>query len=88
MGRRPYEELQELVSQHAGTMRHERHGYPGGAWIVKVGKKQKTFVPNGSGYPELDKLYVPKPEISEPNHYSDYSTELIAGAWEKFIALL
>ena len=86
--RRPYEEIQALVNEHGGTMRHERHGYEGGAWIVSLGGKRRIFLSNGSGYPDLDKLYVPKPEFPNPNHYSDYSTTLVADAWEKLLALL
>jgi hypothetical protein len=85
---RPYQELQELVAEHGGTMKHERHGYEAAAWIVKVGRKRKVFLSNGSGYPEMDKLYVPKPGVTDPTHFSDYSNTLVPGAWEKFMALL
>jgi hypothetical protein len=86
--RRPYQEIQELVNEHGGTMKHEREGYQWGAWIVRIGNKKRIFLSNGSGYPELDKLYIPKPEVSEPNHWTDYSVVLVPNAWEKFIALL
>ncbi len=86
--RRPYEEIQQLVQQHGGTMRHQREGYQWGAWIVRLGGKERIFLSNGSGYPDLDKLYVPKPGFFHPSHYSDYSNTLVAGAWEKFLAQL
>jgi hypothetical protein len=86
--RRPYQEIQQLVNEHGGTMKHKREGYEWGAWIVRVGNKQRIFVSNGSGYPELDQLYVPKPEVSEPKHWKDYSEVLVPDAWEKFIRYL
>ena len=86
--RRVYEEIRALIEAHGGTMRHEKEGYQWGAWIVRVGANERIFHSNGSGYPELDQLYKPKPDIPNPNHWKDYSNTLIHGAWEKFVQLL
>lgn len=86
--RKVYEEIRMLVENHDGNMKFEREGYQWGAWIVKIGDKQKTFHSNGSGFPELDHLYVPKLGVPLPGHYDDYSNILVEGAWDKLLELL
>ena len=86
--RRVYEEVRRLVEEHDGTMKFEREGYQWGAWIVKIGNKQRIFLSNGSGFPELDHLYEPKPEILQPSHWSDYTNTLVQDAWDKLVLLL
>jgi hypothetical protein len=66
-------------------------GYQWGAWIVRLRRKQRIFRSNGSGYPELDKLYKPKPptpDVPEPKHWRDYTNTLRPYAFEKFEGLL
>jgi hypothetical protein len=67
-------------------MVHVREGHQWGAWIVTLDGKSGTFLSNGSGYPDLDRLY--KPKVDNPQHYRDYSNELVTGAIEKFIRML
>jgi len=67
-------------------MKHERAGYQWGAWIVRLHGKERIFRSNGSGYPELDKLY--KPNVPEPKHYSEYTKTLLPHALEKFERLI
>jgi len=86
--RRVYEEIRALVEAHGGVMDHVRKGFLYGAWIVRVGDNKRIFRSDGSGYPELDKLYEPKPGISNPDHWEDYSNTLIPGAWGRFVRLL
>ncbi len=83
--RRVYEEIRGLVEMEGGEMLFVKQGHQWGAWIVTLRGKRKTFRSNGSGFPELDRLYVPKPDVSNPNHWRDYSLKLIDGAWDKFL---
>jgi hypothetical protein len=46
------------------------------------------FLSDGNGFRELDRLYVPKPGIANPQHWGDYSQELVSGAIDKLVALL
>ncbi len=86
--RRPYEELRSWVEHEKGKMKHKRAGYQWGAWIVRLRGKERIFRSNGSGYPELDKLYKPKPGVPKPKHYKDYTNTLLPHALEKFERLL
>jgi len=87
--KRVYEELRSLIEEYGGTMKFEREGSQWGHWIVKVdGYKEKSFSSSGSGFPELDNLYIPKDGVVTPNHWSDYSNTLIPNAWEKLLMLL
>ena len=61
-----------------------RAGYLYGAWLVTVSGKQREFLSNGSGFPELEQLYVPKPGITNPQHYSEFTQTLSDGAIENF----
>lgn len=83
--RRAYEEIRSAVQQRNGTMVFVRAGEQYGAWIVKLGNSEKKLVSNGSGFPDLDRLYVPKAGVSNPSHYSDYSTTPVDGAIERFL---
>ncbi len=85
--RRPYQEIIDLVQAHGGTMEYIRTGYQWGAWIVRIGNKERVFRSNGSGYPDLAHLYVVRPRVSNPSHWRDYSLVLVDGAWEKFMKL-
>jgi hypothetical protein len=84
--RRPYEELQAPIEQRGGSMVHVRKGYQWGAWIVSLNGKSRTFLSNGRGYPELDRLY--EPDVHPPMHYRDYSRRLVPGAIENLVAML
>lgn len=85
--RRPYEELRAIVEQEGGQMRFEREGQAqGGAWIVTFRGKVTVFNSNGSGFPPMDKLYIPR--IPEPQSYRDYSNQLVEGARDKWIRML
>jgi hypothetical protein len=64
-------------------MKHKRVGYQWGAWIVRLHGKDRIFRSNGSGYPELDKLFKLKPN-HQPEHYEDYTNTLLPHALEKF----
>lgn len=87
MTRRPYEELRSIVEREGGHMVHARPGHgPGGAWVITFRGKTATFHSNGAGFPQMDRLYVPK--VSEPVHYSDYSNDLVEGAEGKWLEML
>ena len=86
--RRPYEELQAPIERSGGSMIHVKKGYLWGAWEVTLAGKKRTFRSNGRGYPDLDKLYKPKPEVQNPQHYTDYSDELVTGAIATLIGML
>ncbi len=83
---RPYEELRAPIEQRGGTMVHVREGYQWGAWIVTVDGKTGTFLSNGRGYPDLDRLY--KPQVANPQHYTDYSNDLVPGAIQTLVGML
>ena len=85
--RRVYEEIRSLVKELKGKMFFERAGYQWGAWIVIINGKRRVLRSNGSGYPDLDKLYKPKPGLP-PKHWHDYTTQLLPGAREQLIELI
>ena len=88
MKRRPYEELQQIVEQEGGKMFYERGGHGlGGAWVVHLRGITQVFESNQAGFPEMDRLYVPK--VPTPKHHSDYHTGLlIEGAEQRWLTLL
>ena len=86
MPHRPYEELRDPIDRRGGSMIHVREGYEWGAWIIKLNGKTRRFLSNGRGYPELDRLYMPK--VPNPQHYRDYTNELVPGAIDTLIAML
>jgi len=81
-----YQRLRDIAEAHGYRMSFERKGYRFGAWIVERGETRKVFRSNSSGYPELDELYVPK--IARPQHYLDYTHQLVPGAESKFLRLV
>jgi hypothetical protein len=86
MSRRIYEELQQIIEQAGGEMLYERAGAPGGKWTVTLRGHVREFLSNGAGFPELDRLYVPKGP--EPAHYSDYTKQLVPDAANQLMKLL
>ncbi len=85
--KRAYDALRLGIEKRGGSMKFYDDEVPG-VWIVKLDGKKRVFESNDNGYPELDRLYVPKPEIKNPQHYTDYSQELIPGAIDKLVAML
>ena len=85
--RRVYEEVRGLVKDLGGKMFHQRSGYQWGAWIVRLNGKERVFRSNGSGYPELERLYQLKPN-AKLNHWSDFTNTLLPGAREKLVDLI
>ena len=67
-------------------MTHTREGHQWGAWVVMLDGKMRTFLSNGRGYPDLDRLY--RPNVPDPQHYTDYSRDLVPGAIEKLVGML
>ncbi len=87
--RRVYEEVRTLIeAKRGGKMYHMRAGYQWGAWIIRLGGKERVSRSNGSGYPELDMLYQPKPGIGHPSHWEDYTNTLLPRAEQKLIDLV
>ena len=83
---RPYVHLRDLVESLGGRMWHARLGYRWGAWVVELGVYRREFVSNGSGYPQLDQLYVP--EVPNPKQCSDFTETLAEGAEDRFMGLI
>ena len=82
-----YEEMRQGIESRGDSMRFEKVGRPrGGAWIVRLGEKERAFESSGSGFPEVDRLYVPK--VQNPRHYSDYRRELVSGAVDRLVGVL
>lgn len=82
---RAYEEIRSAIEQRNGTMVFVRAGEQYGAWVVKLGNLERKLISNGSGFPDLDKLYEPNAGVGNPSHYSDYSTTPDDGAIERFL---
>jgi hypothetical protein len=74
--RRAYDALRTGIEERGGSMKFYTDEVPG-VWIVKLDGKMRMFESNDNGYPELDRLYVPKRGVTNPQHYSDYSYELV-----------
>jgi hypothetical protein len=85
--RRVYEEIRSLVEDLKGKMHFERAGYQWGAWIIRLNGKQRVIRSNGSGYPELDRLYELKPNAN-PNDWRSYTDVLRPGAKDQLLELL
>jgi hypothetical protein len=86
MSRRKYKEIQQIIEQAGGEMLYERAGAPGGKWTVTLRGHVREFLSNGAGFPELDRLYVPK--VREPAHHSDYTKQLVPNAEAQLMKLL
>jgi hypothetical protein len=68
-------------------MAYARAGSRHGAWTIRLDGKTRRFKSNGRGFPELDRLYRPKPECPHPNHWDDYTKELVGDAESRLLAL-
>lgn len=86
--KRAYEEVHALLKTNGGKMKFVREGYQYGAWIITLNEKVHIARSNGSGYPDLDQLYVPKPGDVNLNDYRNYSTTLKLDAWEQLRQLI
>ncbi len=84
---RAYDALRTGIEQRGGSMKFYDDEVPG-IWIVKLDGKKRVFESNDSGYPELDRLYQPKPGVKNRQHYRDYSQELTSGAIDRLVAML
>jgi hypothetical protein len=83
---RPYRELRDPIEHRGGSMVAVRKGHQWCAWTITLDGKTRTFESNGRGYPELDRLYVPK--APNPTHYTDYSHTLQPGAIDALVSML
>lgn len=81
--RKVYEEVHVLLKSNGGKMDFVREGYQYGAWIISWNGKEHIALSNGSGYPDLDTLYVPKSGDVNLNDYRSYTTTLKPDAWER-----
>jgi hypothetical protein len=81
--RKAYEEVHSLLKSKGGRMEFERKGYQYGAWILTWNGKEYVARSNGSGYPDLDQLYVPKSGDVNLNDYRSYTLTLKSDAWER-----
>jgi hypothetical protein len=86
--RRAYEELRAGIEKRGGTMIFEKKGHQGGAWIVTLGNKQEVFPSNGRGFPNLDRLYTPDPDLTHHSHWKHYVQPPIKGAIDKLVSKL
>lgn len=85
--KRAYEEVHSLLGSNGGKMEFVREGYQYGAWIITLNGKVHIALSNGSGYPDLDQLYVPKPGDVNLNDYRSYTSTLKPDAWERLLQL-
>jgi hypothetical protein len=81
--RKAYREVLALLKSNGGKMDFVREGYQYGAWIITLSGKEHIALSNGSGYPDLDALYLPKPGDVNLNDYRSYTTTLKPDAWER-----
>jgi hypothetical protein len=84
--RRVYEEIRGLVENLKGKLHFERAGYQWGAWIIWLNGKRRVIRSNGSGYPDLDRLYKLEPNAN-PNDWRSYKDVLRPGAKELLLKL-
>jgi len=81
-----YDDLQQIVERHGGSMWHETEGYTYGAWLVQFGNGPTiAFESNGTGYPEIDNLYVRNAVY--PKTSDDYTNALVADAEAIFLKI-
>ncbi len=85
--RRIYEELRSIVERHHGSMVFSRSGTQWGVWTIRLGGTERRFESNGRGFPELDRLYRPKPDRPQPDHWADYTKELVRDAEQRLLAM-
>lgn len=84
---RAYDAIRVTVERLGGTMIYERRGYHHGAWVIRIGDKSATVEAGGNrSFPLLDDLYVPL--VRRPQHWDDYSGELVPDAEARLLSLL
>jgi hypothetical protein len=86
--RRVYEEVRALVESRGGVMKFEKEGYQWGAWIIRMNGNEFIAKSNGTGFPDLDQLYEPKPGASNLNDWRSYTTILKPNAQEQLLQLI
>ena len=87
--RKAYQELRVGIEALGGKMWYEQAGRPkGGAWIVRLGNKEKVIEWDDRRFPELDERYEPRDGVSEPQSHSDYTTTLRPGAIEELVRIV
>src|SRR5665647_1243991 len=87
MPARAYDAVRANVERLGGTMTYERRGFPHGAWVIRIGDKSATIEAGGNrSFPALDGLYVPG--VPHPQHWDDYSGELLPDAEARLLSLL
>jgi hypothetical protein len=85
-----YRELRDIMERYGGRMEHVKKGYrSGGAWELSLGDKRAVIESTGSrSFPQLDRLYQPRPECPNPRTWHDFSGPLVPNAEAQLLALL
>lgn len=87
MPERAYDAIRTIVERLGGSMFYERQGYHYGAWVIRIGDNGAVIVAGGDqSFSELDGLYVPR--VSNPQHWDDYSNELVPDAEAQLLSML
>jgi hypothetical protein len=87
--RKAYQELREGIAALGGKMWYEQAGRPkGGAWIVRLGNKEKVFNWDNHRFPGLDERYELREGVSHPHGHQDYTTTLRPGAIEELVQIV
>jgi hypothetical protein len=86
--KRVNEEVHSLLKDIGGKMDFVREGYQYGAWIISLNEKVHVARSNGSGFPDLDQLYVPKSGNVNLSDYRSYTSKLKSDARERLLILL
>jgi hypothetical protein len=88
--RKAYQELRDgIEALVGGKMWYEQAGRPkGGAWIVRLGNKEKIIEWDNHRFPQLDERYELRDGVSEPQSHSDYATTLRPGAIEELVQII
>lgn len=84
--RRIYGELRSGIEDRGGKMEFDRGGSAHGTWVVRLGDRVGYFESLGTGFPDLDRLYVAK--IQNPTHWKHYTNKLKPEAIEELISKL
>ena len=87
MPHRVYDSIRALVESLGGSMIYEREGYRYGAWVIRIDERRVVIVAGGNrSFPQLDGLLVPKTQY--PQHWDDYSDELVPDAETQLLSML
>lgn len=86
MTEKAYSLVRGVIDRLGGAMVYERKGVRWGAWILRLGDREKTIKAEGNrSFPELDRLY--KPKVTTPIAWDDFENVLVPDVEMEVLAL-